>query len=130
MSSSLLCVASYALICLVNSPAVSLIGCVLCGISVALMWPGTVAGADGDFPHGGAVMFALLSVMGDIGCSAGPWITGIVSDAIEKNTSFFEGLAFFDGMSGEQIALKCGIFVIIIFPVTMALCLFHYIRNK
>ncbi len=128
--SSILCIVSYALICLVNSPVVSLIGCVLCGVSVALMWPGTVAGADEDFPHGGAVMFALLSVMGDVGCSAGPWITGLISDAVEKNTSFFENLVFFDGMAPDQIALKCGIFVIIIFPVTMALCLSHYIRNK
>ncbi len=128
--SSLLCIVSYALICLVNLPVVSLLGCVLCGISVALMWPGTVAGADGDFPHGGAVMFALLSVMGDVGCSAGPWITGLVSDAVTKSKGAFESLVFFDGLAPEQIALKCGIFVIIIFPVTMALCLAHYIRNK
>ncbi len=128
--SALLCVVSYVLICLVNSPAVSIVGCILCGVSVALMWPGTVAGADEDFPHGGAVMFALLSVMGDVGCSAGPWITGLVSDIVEKNTSFFENLVFFDGMAPDQIALKCGIFVIIVFPCIMALCLSHYIRNK
>lgn len=130
LASSVLCIASYCLICLVNSPVVSVVGCILCGVSVALMWPGTVAGADEDFPHGGAAMFALLSVMGDVGCSAGPWITGLVSDAVEKNEGLFAGLVIFEGMTAEQIALKCGIFVITLFPVVMAVCLARYIRKN
>lgn len=128
--SSLLCVVSYLMITLINNPIVSVIGCALCGVSVALMWPGTVAKAEEDFPHGGAAMFAILSVMGDIGCSAGPWITGLVSDFAEKNASLLEDIAVFDGISPEQLALKCGLFVIIVFPVLMTVCLVNYIRKK
>jgi hypothetical protein len=68
--------------------------------------------------------------MGDIGCSAGPWITGLVSDFVEKNTYLLKDIAVFDGISPEQLALKCGLFIIIVFPVLMTVCLVNYIRNK
>ncbi len=128
-ASAYLCVVSYALICFVNNGVVSLIACALCGISVALMWPGTVAAAGEDFPKGGAAMFALLSVMGDIGCSVGPWIAGAVSDAAIKHTETLSQAVFFANMGAEQIALKCGIACSIFFPLVMALCLFKRKRK-
>lgn len=107
-ASSVLGIVSYALLCFVNNTAVSLIACAMCGVSVALMWPGTVALAGERFPLGAAGMFAVLSVMGDVGCSLGPWITGAVSDAAANRTEALSSLPFFNGMNPEQIALKCG----------------------
>lgn len=70
--SGLLCVISYLLTVLAGNPYVSLFGCALCGFSVALMWPGTFSLTAAAFPKGGTAMFALLAVMGDIGCAVGP----------------------------------------------------------
>ena len=44
-----------------GSPALGLLGCVLCGFSVGIMWPGTISITSGTIPMGGTAMFALLA---------------------------------------------------------------------
>ena len=59
----------------------NLLGCGLCGFSVGVMWPGTLSKASRVLRTGGTAMFALLALAGDIGCSAGPTLVGMVSSA-------------------------------------------------
>lgn len=80
-ASVLLCVASYLLISLVPSPVVGLIGCAVCGFSVGIMWPGTFSLASAALRGGGTALFALLALAGDLGCSGGPTLAGLVSSA-------------------------------------------------
>lgn len=105
MGSTALCVSSYLLISLSPWPALSLVGCAVCGLSVGIMWPGTFSTAAASLRTGGTAMFALLALGGDLGCSGGPTLVGLVSDALGGN-------------------MKLGILAGIVFPVTMALCLF------
>lgn len=79
--SSLLCIASYLLIALSRSPVPGLIGCALCGLSVGIMWPGSFSKASRALPRGGTALFALLALGGDVGCSGGPTLVGLVSAA-------------------------------------------------
>ena len=104
MASTMLCVASYLLISLVPSPMLSLIGCAICGLSVANMWPGTFSKAAISLKTGGTAMFALLALAGDLGCSSGPTLVGFVSDAASGN-------------------MKLGILAGIVFPAVMLLSL-------
>ena len=83
--SALLCVASYLCIALAPSPVVGLLGCAVCGLSVGIMWPGTFSKASADLPRGGTAMFALMALAGDLGCSAGPTLVGMVSSALGGN---------------------------------------------
>lgn len=78
---ALLCVISYGLASLAPNPFVSLIGCGLCGVAVAAMWPGTFSLASAECPLGGTAMFALLALAGDAGCSLGPTVVGFASSA-------------------------------------------------
>lgn len=75
-----LCIISYLLVALPTPPIVSLIGCMLCGASVACYWPGTLSLGAASIPGGGISMFALLALAGDIGCLLGPAVAGNVSD--------------------------------------------------
>ncbi len=84
-ASAVLCIFSYILVCLSPIPIISLIGCGICGLSVAVMWPGTFSYAGIRCPRGGASMFAMLAFAGDVGCSAGPTLVGYVSGAIGGN---------------------------------------------
>lgn len=102
-ASALLCVISYLLTSLSPIPWLSLIGCGLCGISVAVMWPGTYSLASERYPCGGTLMFALLALAGDVGCMAGPTVVGIVSEN-----------------SAEK--LGDGILAAIVFPALMLAC--------
>ena len=98
--SSLLCILSYLGISLFPNPWLSLIACAVCGLSVGIMWPGTFSKASAALPKGGTAMFALLALGGDIGCSGGPTLVGMVSGAFGDN-------------------LKMGVFAGIIFPVLL-----------
>ena len=80
--SAALCVVSYLLAALPPWPAVNLLGCALCGFSVGIMWPGTLSKASRDLRTGGTAMFALLALAGDLGCSGGPTLVGMVSSAL------------------------------------------------
>ncbi len=91
---SALCILSFCLTSLVPYPAVALIGCSLCGISVGLMWPGMLSLTASEHPTGGMSMFALLALGGDIGCSFGPWLTGAVADKIDLNAGLLSAIVF------------------------------------
>lgn len=80
--SALLCVASYLCIALVSSPVLGLLGCAMCGLSVGIMWPGTFSKASAGLPRGGTAMFALMALAGDLGCSGGPTLVGMMSSAL------------------------------------------------
>lgn len=98
MLSAGLCVASYLVAIFAPWPIVGLMGCAVTGFSVGLMWPGTFSMVAKSFPQGGTAMFAILALAGDVGCSAGPGIAGVVS-----------------GLS----TLNMGLLVACIFPVLM-----------
>ena len=99
-ASCLLCIAAYLAISLVPIPVVSLAACAICGLSVGIMWPGTFSKASATLPKGGTALFALLALGGDIGCSGGPTLVGLVSSHADDN-------------------LKAGILAAIIFPILL-----------
>lgn len=103
--SAALCVASYLLVVLPSSPVVNLLGCGLCGFSVGIMWPGTLSKAAADLRTGGTAMFALLALAGDLGCSGGPTLVGMVA-----------------GSAGGD--MKPGLLSAAGFAIAMLICLF------
>lgn len=98
--SSLLCILSYLGISLLPLPQLSLVSCAICGLSVGIMWPGSFSKAAQALPKGGTVMFALLALGGDVGCSGGPTLVGFISSKLNGD-------------------LKAGILVGIIFPILL-----------
>ena len=98
--SSCLCILAYLGVSLLPIPQLSLVACAICGLSVGIMWPGTFSKASAALPRGGTAMFALLALGGDLGCSGGPTLVGMVSSALGDN-------------------LKMGILAGIVFPVLL-----------
>ena len=107
--SSILCVISYLAISFIDNPIVGLIGCAVCGLSVGIMWPGTLSKASAML-KGGTAMFALFAVAGDVGCSAGPTLAGLVSSSMGDN-------------------LRIGILSAIVFPLILLACVIGF-RKK
>ena len=98
--SCVLCIVSYLCISFIPVPMVELLGCGLCGFSVGILWPGTFSKAAAALRRGGTLLFALLALAGDLGCSGGPTLVGFVSSGLGDN-------------------LRLGIFAGIIFPVLL-----------
>lgn len=99
-ASGALCIISYLMIVLSPFPALSLVGCGICGFSVGILWPGTFSMASAGIRNGGTMMFAFLALGGDVGCSLGPTLVGRVSGMFQEN-------------------LKIGILAALVFPVIL-----------
>lgn len=79
MGSGVLCLSCYIAASISNNPIIGLIGCILCGFSVGIMWPGTISICSGRLPEGGTAMFALLAMAGDLGGAFGPSLVGNIT---------------------------------------------------
>lgn len=78
----ILCVVCYLMASLSSVPMVGLAGCALCGVSVGIMWPGTISISSQKCPRGGTAMFAFLALAGDLGATVSPTMVGSVSNAV------------------------------------------------
>jgi fucose permease len=120
MVSAGLCLACYAVTVFAHAPLFALLGCALTGLSVSLMWPGTFSLSAATFPRGGTAMFGMLAVFGDLGAAVGPWLAGFVSDRGQRSSALV-ALGAAQSLNPEQVGLKAGLFVAMIFPLIMLL---------
>ena len=79
IGSGILCFVCYLVTALPAVPLLGLAGCVLCGFSVGILWPGTISITSPRLPQGGTALFALLAMAGDLGGASGPSLVGIVT---------------------------------------------------
>lgn len=79
VASGILCLACYVLASMTVQPVLGLVGCILCGFSVGIMWPGTISTSSRRMPLGGTAMFALLAMAGDLGGAFGPGLVGFAT---------------------------------------------------
>ncbi len=91
IGSAVLGVVFYLVTVLAANPLVALIGCCLCGVAVAPLWPGTFSLAAKHVPNASTAMFAVYALLGDGGCTIGPSIVGFVSNA--NNDDISKGLS-------------------------------------
>ena len=112
MISAIACIVCYVLAVFGGHPVLCLIGCAFCGFTVGMFWPGTFSIAAVELPGGGTAMYALMALAGDLGCSSGPTVVGMVADYAGGN-------------------LKAGILAAIIFPIVMlgSLCFVKQKKN-
>lgn len=111
IGSGLLCVVCYLMASFSANPLIGLLGCIVCGFSVGIMWPGTISISSQKFPAGGTAMFALLAMAGDLGGSLGPGMVGRITQS-----------------AGDQI--QVGLRVGLVFPVVLVIMLFLFGRAR
>ena len=85
LGSGVLCLVCYVLSSMTVNPVWGLVGCIVCGFSVGIMWPGTLSISSARMPMGGTALFALLAMAGDLGGAFGPSIVGYVTQAAGDN---------------------------------------------
>ncbi len=105
----IMCVGCYLLASLSTIPVFGLAGCALCGLTVGIMWPGSISLSSKKCPMGGTAMFAFLALAGDLGAMVSPSLVGTLSEIVGGN-------------------LKTGLLVATIFPFILVIVLI--ILNK
>ncbi|MBQ8688732.1 MAG: MFS transporter [Ruminococcus sp.] len=108
--SALLCVTCYLITVFAGSPLFGLIGCAACGFTVGIFWPGTFSMAAAALPAAGTAMYAFMALAGDVGCSAGPTVVGLIAAA-------------------QRDDLKAGIAAAIVFPIIILIGI-QFLRKK
>lgn len=103
MICGILCLSSYLIASLTSLSIMGLIGCMLCGFSVGIMWPGSISIASKKMPKAGTALFAFLALAGDLGGALGPAVVGTVSQRASDD-------------------LKAGILAGILFPIVLIIC--------
>lgn len=91
---NILCAVCYFAVGVCDIKWLSLVACALCGFSVSLSWPGTYSIAATRFKNGGTKMFSIFAFCGDLGCSLGPWLLGLIADFCGLATGFVVCAAF------------------------------------
>ena len=76
----MMCAGCYLLASLSTLPILGLAGCALCGMTVGIMWPGSISISSQKCPMGGTAMFAFLALAGDLGATVSPTMVGIISE--------------------------------------------------
>ena len=102
LACGVVCVICYLTASLSSMPIIGLAGCALCGVSVGIMWPGTISISSQKCPRGGTAMFAFLALAGDLGATVSPAMVGSISNMFGGN-------------------LKTGLFVATAFPLILIL---------
>lgn len=105
LGSGVLCLICYLLTAISSQPIFGLLGCVLCGFSVGIMWPGSISISSARIPLGGTALFALLAMGGDMGASIGPSVIGIFTQNANDN-------------------MKAGMLAGIVFPILLIVAIF------
>ncbi len=106
---NILCFVCYLTVGITQIAVLSLVFCALCGLSVSISWPGIYSAGARTFKNGGAVMFGVFAMCGDIGCGVGPWLIGIVA---------------------EYSSLKLGFLAASAFPLVMVICSAYLLKKR
>lgn len=105
----------YLIVALSPVDGLNLLACAMCGLAASLLWPGTLIITADRFPLAGAWLFAILAAAGDIGAGFGPWLTGEAVNMMLIGNS-------------EQVAIRFGILISVIFPVGAMIC--HIVLSR
>lgn len=112
----------YIVIAFSHLAVISFIACMVCGLAVSLLWPGTLVLAAERYPLAGTGLFAMLAAGGDIGCALGPWMTGVVIETTQK-APLLAQIASRGGGSLEQLGLRAGMLAAAAIPLVAYVCL-------
>lgn len=91
-------------------PIFAFLGCMVSGLAVGIMWPGSISLTSARIPGGGTALFALLALAGDVGGTLGPSLVGLGTQSGHNN-------------------IQNGILAASVFPVMLVVCLL-FIRTR
>lgn len=111
-----------------SQPLVGLAACALTGLCVSMLWPGSLVAVADRFPSGGVFIYAMMAAGGDLGGSVGPQLVGVITDSVMANPTMIR-LAGDWGLTPEQMGMKAGLLVGMVFPL-LAIPLFAQVWRR
>lgn len=125
-ASSALC---YLIAALTSVSWLALIACGLCGLAVAMLWPGNLVVASERISNAGVFIYAIMAAGGDLGAAVGPQLVGIITDAAEISKTA-ASLAQSFGITATQLGMKLGMLVGMLFPLALFILYLFTMKRK
>lgn len=110
-------------------PAIGLFASGFTGFCVSMLWPGSLIVAADRVPGAGVFIYALMAAGGDFGASVGPQLVGVITDLTLMNESALN-FATTLGMTAEQLGMRFGMLVGMLFPLCAIPLYFKMMRSK
>lgn len=114
----------YLVAAVTSVPLVALVACVVTGLCVSMLWPGSLVAATERFPKAGIMLFALMAAGGDLGASLGSQLVGSVTDILMTHEGFVE-LAARRALTPEQLAMQTAMLIGMVFALGALPLLLH-----
>lgn len=112
-----------------NVAIVGLIACALTGFCVSMLWPGSLIAVSDRFHSGGVFIYAMMASGGDLGAAVGPQLVGVITDAVAQNPAALS-LANTLRLSPDQLGMKIGMLVGMLFPLVAVFIYLRLIKNR
>ncbi len=112
-----------------NIAILGLFACAFTGFFVSMLWPGNLIVASDRFPSGGVFIFAMMAAGGDLGASVGPQLVGIITDTVSASPFFVE-IAQSMNIGADQLGMKLGMLVGMLFPLTAIFVFARFLKQK
>lgn len=119
----------YLIAAISPKPIIGLIACALTGFCTSMLWPGSLIVASDRYPTGGVFIYALMAAGGDLGASVAPQLVGVITDLTIQNEAEIE-LAATLGLMPEQLGMKLGLLVGMLFPLLAIPVYLRFVRSK
>jgi MFS family permease len=109
-------------------PVLSVIACVITGLTTSMLWPGTLIMMEEHYPSLGIGAYALMAAGGDLGASLAPQHLGMI---VDKISAFPRAVTLAKSLdiSPEQIGLRSGMLFAALFPILGALLLAYIMKQ-
>lgn len=124
---------TYTVASISTNTVIALTACVLTGLCVSMLWPGTIIIVGEKFSTAGVAVYALMAAGGDLGTAVAPQIVGAIADKVALS-EFAQRLSEKLSLSVEEIAMRTGLFSATLFAAgtTVALILIklYFSKNK
>ena len=118
----------YLIAAVSSVPVIGLFACAFTGFCTSMLWPGNLIVSSERFPSCGVFIFAMMAAGGDCGAAVAPQLVGVITDALMVNPTA-QSLAENMGLAPEQLAMKAGILVAMLFPL-IGLPVYYRIMKK
>lgn len=116
----------YLVSALTSVPLIGLFACAFTGFCVSMLWPGSLIAASDRFPAGGVFLYAMMAAGGDFGAALGPQLVGIATDLVIMHRP---EIGIFEGISSEQLGMKFGMLIGMIFPLIATFVFMKIMRD-
>ncbi len=89
---------------------VGLLACALSGLSLSMLWPGSLILARERIPSSGVFLYGMMAAGGDLGSAAIPQLVGVLTDLATRSEAVCH-LTDLIGGTAEQLGVKLGMLV-------------------